>query len=174
MNFKELLFIISIALVASWTFDYFFMRKTVVTVEEAQSGQSFVAPKHPEALKPINTEINFLDVKRSVEPVETEIETKHANLVFSTDGAVLTRLEFKRKLDGYQQVLTTIFPLVNTEKQKATLLVAFDQETPFYFDLVDSTDTQDTIELTYKATWSGNTVRKKFIIFKDTHQIDLE
>jgi YidC/Oxa1 family membrane protein insertase len=174
MNIKELLLVVGLALVTTWGIEYlFFDKKPATESTTVTSGQSFVAPKTPQDIKPLNVEVDFLDVKRGAPVVTTQIDTQHAQLVFSTDGASLERLEFKRHMDGWPQTLTTIFPVASTEREKRCFLVALEQETPFYYTLVSNQDVGNAVELMYQAEVKGTTVKKKFIVYKDSCKIDL-
>lgn len=172
MKFKDLLLPISLALVTTWAIQYFFFGGSG-SADQCQSGASFTAPKTKRELKPRNTEIDFVDVSRTKEAVKTNVETKGARLVFSSDGASLERLEFKQISAGAGS-LTTIVPGSETEKENRAFLVAFEAKTPYFYDLVNRAETDDKIELIYQAPYEDGTIEKKFSVYKNTYKIDLE
>jgi len=167
MNRKELIGIVIMSLLTTWLMEYFlFNRKPVST--EVKSGQSFVAPE-----RPLNVEVDFMDERRAQHPVKTEIETAHANMLFSSLGASLERLEFKREHNGKDDILTTVFPVNATEREKRCFLVALNQNTPYFYDLVSHKDFSDTVELVYSADATDARITKTFVVHKATDKIDL-
>lgn len=172
MNIKELLLIVTLALVTTWGIEYLFFNKSKQV--GLQSGQSFVVPESQQAvLKPLNTEIDFIDGKRPAPAVHTEVETDYARLVFSTDGASLERLEFKRELGGVPQPLNTIFPLAATEREKRCFLVALPEKTPYFYTFIDQKNVGDDVEITYQAETDAVILKKTFTVYKHTHQLGL-
>lgn len=173
MNLKELLVIVTLALVTTWGIEYLFFSKGKQP-EGLQSGQSFEVPESQKAiLKPLNTEIDFVDGKRPAPAVHTEVETDYANLVFSTDGATLERLEFKREVGGVPHSLTTIFPVSSTDREKRCFIVALDEKTPYFYSLIDQKNVGDDVQLTYHAETDAVIVKKIYTIYKHTHQLGL-
>jgi len=174
MNIKELLLIVGLALATTWSIEYFFFNKRTSGYDpKERSGQSFVAPKVKHELKPLNVEIDFLDKKRSAPPVISEIETDKARFTFSTDGACLERLEFKRKNNNKESIITTIFPFAVTEREKRFFLVALDKKTPYFYELIKRNEDDSTTNLTYQASFSSGIIQKSFKIFHDKNRIDL-
>jgi YidC/Oxa1 family membrane protein insertase len=178
MNIRELLLVLALALGTSWGLQYFIQNRTNVVAPEGgspQSGQRFTAPKNTEieVHKPINVEIDFLDVKSSRIPVVTTLDTTHARYEFSADGAVLNSIEFKRNWGGKQGYLATIFPPASPDKERGAFLVALQEKTPFYFELLDKKEESDRFVLTYRAKLDSGTLTKQFVVFKDMYRIDL-
>jgi YidC/Oxa1 family membrane protein insertase len=178
MKFKEMLLPLSLALLTTWVFQYFFFSKEPAqdSGEKSSSGQRFVAPKKPEILvnKPLNVEIDFLDAKATRKSVTTELETEHALYEFSNDGAIISRLEFRRNWGGKQGFLSTIFQPTVFQKERGTFLIAFDEKTPFYFDLIGNVEQEDCFILSYKAHFDGGELVKKFTVYKKMYRLDME
>jgi YidC/Oxa1 family membrane protein insertase len=172
MKFKDFIFPITLALITTWAIQYFFFGGSN-SAEQTQSGQSFTAPKTRKELKPRNTEVDFVDVPRTKDALKTSVETKGARLTFSSDGAFLEKLEFKQISSGAGS-LATIEPVSDTERETRALLLAFEQKTPFFYDLISRNETEDKIELVYQAPWEDGVVKKKFDIYKNTYKIDLD
>lgn len=177
MKIREILFILSLALITTWAFQYFLgvKQQADINIEQAKSGQRFTAPKVPEIQvhKPLNREIDFIDVKPTRKTIITKIETNDVRYEFSNDGASLHRLEFLRNWGGKKSYLTTIFPPNALEKEKSGFLVALNTETPYYFDLIDKKENDDQFILSYKASFNGGTIHKTFTIYKKIHRLDL-
>jgi len=175
MNFKELLLIAGFALCTLWTIEYFVGGKKTDTQEQGGpvAGQSFIAPTTHQELKPVNTEVGFIDTKRPAAATLTEVETEHAQLLFSTDGASLERLRFKRQLGDAQSTLVTIFPPTDTERENRCFLVGLAEKTPYYYTLVDRVNRGDATDVIYEAETHDAVIRKTFTVYKTTYKLDM-
>ncbi len=178
MKFKELLVPLTLALLTTWALQYFFsMRESAEVPKDAQqSGKRFAAPQKEEiqVRKPLNLEIDFLDAKPTRKPIVTSLETAKTRYEFTTDGAALARIEFKRNWGGKQGYLATVHPPSAVEKEKSSFLVALPEKTPFYFEFVDKKEEADRFILSYKTPIDGGMLFKTFTVFKNEYRIDLE
>jgi YidC/Oxa1 family membrane protein insertase len=175
MNIKDFLLPLGIALISFWFIQYFFLGKQQLSPDGlVKSGQHFVAPQAAQAAKPLNTEIDFIDMKRPAQAAQTEVETDGARYIFSTVGASLERLEFKRQVGKEWLTIDTIFPPNEYEKEQRCFLVALDEKTPYYYHLVDRKEDENDVTLMYRTDFGDCTIEKKFIIFKHSYQLDLE
>lgn len=175
MNFKELVLPLSLALLTTWGVHHFFFSSSAEQdAQGVKSGQGFIAPKTKQELKPLNTEIDFIDTERQKPAERSEVETKDARLVFSTDGATLEVLEFKHVANCPACPIQTIVAAAESEKENRCFLVALGEKTPFYYDLVERKEEQDSVQLVYQAPFENGTVTKKFVVYKNTFKIDLE
>lgn len=172
MNIKDMLVVVGFALLMTWGVDYVILsRYRVDQPEGVKSGQSFSAPERDHIVKPFNLDVNFTKAKKVLPEVITEVVTDWAELTFSTDGAALERLEFKHSGDINTNI-TTIYPEINRDDK--AFLVAFDQATPYYFNLSKKDETADAISLTYEVSSDNNLfLRKRFVINKQLCKIDL-
>ncbi len=173
MNPKEIIIPFIFALVSVWLFQTYFGSK----VPEAQdlSGAQYQAPvSGVEVHKPLNLEIDFLDTKPSgYRFVKTTLETDDAKYVFSTEGASLQEVEFKRSFGNTQRWLQTIFPPNQYEREERCFLVALDQMTPYYYQLKDQKEDELSYTLIYESEVAQRAlVKKTFTIFKKEYRID--
>ena len=173
MNLKDLIIPMLFVILGTWAIQFFFFNKPAPQ-EGVRTMSSFTAPTGTQECKPINTEIDFIDLKRTAEPVITQVQTKGANLYFSTDGASLDRLEFKRQINKKEYTIDTVFPLTDTDRHNRCFLVAYDFKTPFFYTLVSNQSIGDTNVLTYRVENDDATFTKIYTIYKNTYQIDLE
>lgn len=173
MNLKELIVPLIFATLGTWAIQYFFFNKPTVQ-EGVRTMSSFTAPTGVQEAKPLNTEVDFIDSKRTSEPMITLVKTDGCNLYFSTDGASLDRLEFIRKSGAKSYTIDTVFPVVDTERENRCFLVAYDFKTPFFYTFEGQQDVGDTTELTYAAETDEALLTKIFTVYKHTFQIDLE
>ena len=177
MNLRELLIPFSLALLTTWAIQHFFNFRTPKseTTTEQEQGAFVQAPKtdHIEVHKPLNIEIDFLDKISSKKPVITKIESDKARYVFSTEGASLESLEFKRKWGNSEGYLSTVFAPSATEREKRCFLIAFENKTPYSYELVTHKPTQDIVTLLYSADFEDGTISKEYKVFKDKYLIEL-
>lgn len=175
MRFKDLLLPMVLALATTWLIQHFVLDRFFGTPGSttAQAGKSFKAPTSPQELKPLNLEVDFIDTKRPKKEVETVLETPHATYEFSSDGASLERLTFKRQLDGKMGSITTLFPSPDGEREDRLFLVALDQKTPYYFELTNLEQNDAQFVLTYQADFGDGVMTKVFTVYKDSYKIDL-
>jgi YidC/Oxa1 family membrane protein insertase len=178
MKIKDLLMPFALALITTWALQYFFSTKekeTDIAKDGKQSGQRFVAPQKSEIAvhKPLNLEIDFLDVRAAKKPTITSLETENAQYEFTTNGAALARIEFKHNWSGKEGYLATIHPPSILEKENSTFLVALAKETPFYYELTDQKEEADRFILTYQTALENGILFKTFTVFKKEYRIDL-
>lgn len=173
MNLKELIVPLIFAVLGTWAIQYFFFNKPTAQ-DGARSMSSFTAPASPQEERALNTEIDFIDVKRTVHPTVTQVQTDGAIFHFSTDGATLDRLEFKRKSDKKEYTIDTIMPLTDADRENRCFLVAYDFKTPFFYTMQGQQEVGDTTVLTYTAETDDALMTKIFTIYKHTCQVDLE
>jgi len=173
MNLKDILMVTAFAFLSMMVVDRLILsRFAQPEQEEVRSGQTFSAPQTNQVIRPINTEIDFIDDKRVYPEVVTEVQTAWAKLTFSSDGASLERLEFIREESGQVQHFVTVHPAVSRE-QKA-FLVALDEKTPYFFKLVERKEHEHATELIYEGSFGDGILRKHFIIQKEICKIDMQ
>ncbi len=176
MNYKDLLIPIFFAFIVTLGFNYFVGDRLIKKregAEQVRSGDRYIAPQTQER-KPLNKEIDFIDTKAPRSEEKTEIETPIASYRFTDYGAALEYFAFKRKIDGQEQILTSILPTSPLEREGRCFLIAFDEKTPFYFNKIDQQESDNRFVITYQARTDEAEITKKFIILKDSFKIDLE
>jgi len=169
MNFKDLIMPFTFALVSTLALQYFFFPNK----RSGEVESTFVAPKERKEYKPLNTEVDFFDVERPRHPNMTDVETSWGVLSFSTDGASLESLDIKRELGGEITTVRTIFPVSETEREDRCFLIGLQEKTPFYYSLDSFDDNERNYSLVYHADNDECSVRKTFIIDKESSKIDL-
>ena len=169
MNIKDLIVPISLAFVSIIALNYFFPSNRVK--EESES--TFLAPKEKKSYKPLNIEVDFYDQNRTVPAGLTECITDWGYLTFSTEGASLDSIDFKRESNGHIKTIRTVFPVTDTEKANRCFLVALQDATPFYYTLLSAEENENAYELIYAGGNDECVIQKRFDIDKRKPQIDL-
>lgn len=157
-----------------WAVDRFIMSRFKTAPEceaEVRSGQVFVAPEKVQIAYPLNHTITVVDGRRQISEQKTKISTQWANLVFSSDGAVLDRLEFKEGMYGVNVPIDTIFP--SADRTDRTFMVALAGKTPYAYTLVGESEDDQVARVTYESAYDEGVIRKQFIVYKQICKIDL-
>lgn len=175
MNFKEMIVPFVLAFTAAWAIQHFVLNKFMPSGQTGtEKVATFVAPQTELACKPLNMEVDFIDTTKTPKTDRSLIDTVWGQAVFSTEGASLERLTFKRIVDGSELTLSTVEPVASTEKEDRCFLVAFEDKTPFYYDLIDRRENDTQIQLVYQAAMDNAVIRKTFTIYKNVYKIDLK
>lgn len=171
---KDLLTKMAVVLCTFWLIDRFVMsrfRGDDRCDQKVRSGQTFSAPDKKQIVQPLNHEIDFIDVRRTAQEQKSKITTSWGQLLFSSEGAALERLEFSRHVNGVNVPITTIFPA--TEREDKAFLIALDEKSPYYYSLVHERERDDAFELAYEGNFGDGHIRKRFIVYKDICKMDL-
>jgi YidC/Oxa1 family membrane protein insertase len=176
MKSKDLLLFFVTALIITFALQWWFSPHQTEGTGELQAGQRFRAPSPQEAqaCKPLNLEIDFAEDVSKEKPILTTIDTDSARYVFSTEGASLQLLEFRRNWAGKDGYLATVFPPAYIDRDRRCFLVAFPERSPYNFTLVSTTETEDFHIIHYQASLGKGILQKVFTVFKDKYQIDVE
>ena len=167
MKFKDYLVPIGLTVITFVLINkFFFSSPTEVNSLQTRSGEQFSSPT-------LNREIDFVDEKRRGRAEKTEVETDLAKFVFTTDGGTLDRLEMKRTTNGTTKLINTVFPVDFTRREDSCFLVALDEKTPFYYDFVDTKETESEIKVHYRYSSADVNVDKIYTIFKETNKVNL-
>lgn len=170
MNIKDMLLPILLAVASMWLMQY------VIGPRDQQTGKAgteFIAPVTAQSVKPLNLEVDFVDVTPKREVIITQIETPNATWSFSNNGAIVESLVYKRVNGSVEQIFNTITPSI--EKDQGAFLLALTGlgETPYYYDLVNKETSDGKTSLTYQVDTSKATIIKKFELFHDSYRLDV-
>lgn len=175
MNFKEAILPLSFALITTFAIQYFFFSKQVpeTPTDSVRSGQSFQALAHEAMVKPLNTEIDFVD--DTAQPIEsTVIKTPHYTATFSSANGALEQLAFKHMVNGKHEELITLVPPESTEREKSAFIVALNADTPYFYKLDNVIKQDKQTIIAYSANAPAGHITKQYIIHDDTYALDLK
>ena len=77
-------------------------------------------------------------------------------------------------INGRQERLGVIFPTDDLTRERKCFLVACDEKTPYFYDLVDRTEDETSVRLVYQSSQKNVSIRKTFTVYKYLHQIDFK
>lgn len=174
MKLQDILVQGTLIFCAVWAINYFFSPKKSNDTQEIRSGQSFTAMPNAQMCKPMNTEIDFFDNEKvDVEKLET-IQGHSSFYELSSFGASLDRLTFKRDLGGQEGDLTTIFPQNSVSREKRAFLVALNEQTPYYFRLVDKVIENGITKVVFEASTEQARMIKTYRFNETTYEMGLD
>lgn len=172
MNIKDFIIPMALATLAVVGIRYYYSGTSVGSSDSA-GATSFTAPKVKQEYEPLNKEIEFIDTPRTAPEQTTAVETTWGHLIFSTDGATLKQLAFKRMIDGKEQLINTI-DTADTQQEDRCFLIALQAKTPYFYTLVDRKYSDDAVELRYEAALDAGRLAKTFIVYKHRCEVDLK
>ena len=174
MNIKEWIVPIAFAALTTWALNHFVLDHFFGHKDGSNpSGKvSFVAPVE-DVERPLKVDIDFLDNEKKLEEKTLEVKTSWVRLTFSNYGAVLSNAKFTHPSSQTIDMVQTIDQPSFESREQACFLVAFNEMTPYYYQLVDQQQDDEKITCVYKNRSSKADIEKTFIIYKDKHQIDL-
>lgn len=170
MNFKDLLFPFSLAILSTLAVQYFFKRN----IEPIKTGSEFNAPINKDAAEPLNLEIDYSDKKSEKAIQVSDVDTLNSNIKLTSEGGAIEYLAFKRSLAGKPGILSVIEP--GALKEQKGFIVALDglNATPYYYDLIEFKKENDYTTLIYKSETDKVTIYKQFFISNFNYNIKLK
>ena len=171
MTFKDMLGPLVLALVITFGIQYFW---------GSGNGEKAVSQVHditqqadPDIVgfKAQDYEIDFVDTKpKDFKAISTPVETSYGTFVFSTEGAAIEKAVFVR----HEKKKVQDFDTFESHGQEDRMfLLAFQEKTPYYFDLVSHDDKDDVVTLQYRSKFDQGTLTKEYIVYKDINKVDL-
>ncbi|MGC2310617.1 MAG: membrane protein insertase YidC [Candidatus Babeliaceae bacterium] len=168
-----LLFGFLVVISMQWIHQMFFARQGT-NPQEPLAGQIVKAPVSEQVLKPINTEIDFFDVKPdSYKEIETSIDTQDLQVVLNSEGASLVQIYVKHHVNDTQKLIPLLEPITGLPREGRAFLVGLNEKTPYYFTLVEDITQNDTQRVTYTAQTDEAVITKTYIFYKTLCKIDL-
>lgn len=175
MNIKNLIASVIFAVVTTTAIQYFINNWFLKKDDQAgqiKSGQTFVAPETMIQTQPLNRAVDFIDsdLKSDKHAQETHIKTDAADYYFTSHGALLEKVIFKRTTNSLE------IPVTFSQKTDANVknfLVALNTKTPFIYQIKERASLPSVEKIVYQASVADADIEKEFVIFKDKFQVDL-
>lgn len=174
---KKLLTALVLSIATIFLFNYF-TNKNVSSQPagvpaDIRSGQGYVVPSAQDLARPLNTEIDFWDKKITQKEEIKTFETDLYAVSFSNYGAVLSQIEFKKHVGKNGLPLRTIHHKGFYEREESAFLLALNEKTPYFYNLVDTKDLEDRIEVVYQVELDGWKIVKHYIFYKKSYKLNL-
>jgi len=184
---KKLLIALALSLGTVWVFHHYASKKlesveqsgSVVVGQQQQTvvpGQPIKVPTTQELYKPLDTEVNFAQTKLTHPEDIIEVQTDQCLATFSTYGAVLTSLAFKKHIGKNGTPLKTVSNKSNFDLElikKGCFLLAINDQTPVVYSLVSRQDKADATELVFKAQTHQWDIYKTYVLKKQGYHINV-
>lgn len=174
MNIKEWIVPITFAALTTWALNHFVLDQFFPrnNVQDPAGKVSFISPVE-DVERPLKVEIDFLDNEKVLDEKTLEVETSWSTLTFSNYGGVLSNAKFAHTSSQTIDMVETIDQPSVELRERACFLVAFDEMTPYYYQLTNHQQDDEKITFIYKVRSPRADIEKTFIVYKDKHQIDL-
>jgi YidC/Oxa1 family membrane protein insertase len=173
MNIKDFILPLALALLGAWAVQHFIITPWFGGPLKG-AATSFEVPVSQEACKPLNMEVDFIDNEESDKIAQlTIVDTQWGQAVFSTAGASLEQLIFKRTIDGQKQLISTISSSSKVEREERCFLAAFQDKTPYNYRLIEHRERSDNVIIVYQADSPHGTINKSFIVYKELNKVDV-
>ena len=121
----------------------------------------------------LNRSIDFDCEPQDIKATTTIVESPLATWTFSTHGASLEQLTYKREQQDGATLLPVMQEVADHEREKRAFLVALDGKTPYYYQLKSVTEDTAKAVITYTATSAHATIEKIYTVHKDSFQLDV-
>ena len=176
---KKLLFVIIMSVGTMFIFNYYMKNnqeqsRATGAPENIRAGQAYRVPSTPNLNRPINTEIDFSDKKITTNEEIKTFDTDYCSVSFSNYGGVVSGIEFKKHLGKNDYPLRTIVKKSFYEREQSAFILALDEKTPFFYNLIDSKVFDDHVDVVYQAVTDNWIIKKSYTIYKDSYKIDLK
>jgi YidC/Oxa1 family membrane protein insertase len=175
MNFKELAILLGISFAVTFLVQNFLVKKIVEKSPEQSivAGESFTAPKVQEVMKPLLFDVDFDDTQTSIAGQPFDVQTSMFQVQFSSDGGSIERLACKRKSGTLERIIPIMYAASQGNRSKKAFLVALNQKTPVFYELIDHHEDDNAIMVTYCAHNSISTITKTYTVSKKKYEIGL-
>ena len=157
MNFRELIFPITLSALSVWAINSFFTQTSSENTEPRAGQQLKVVPS-PEAARPLFKEVHL---EKACIPTHQEITAGASSIIIDEETASISALRITRSR-GHSDVL---LPIIESDHPTRTaFLVAFDEKAPCSFTLADRQDDAEKCTLIFKGSYKESLINKKITI----------
>ncbi len=139
---------------------------------DRRSGGSIVVEEDSHLRGPIQTTVDFDDATLQRTYTEQHIATPLAEYTFANATGSAASWTFVHPADMHTEITT--LAMTSYAWEQYAFLLALDVQTPFYYELVDVQEQEQSKRITYRANSEQARIVKTYTIYQDTHQIDLE
>lgn len=176
MKIKDFIVPLALVLVSTWfaqsLVNYYLGDKKAEESVEVKSGQSFMAPKKEQLVKPLMTEVDFLDADVNCKAERFMVSTQRVLAQFNPCGAALTQVTSK-KLSGIEEKPLTFIDAPAQEREKLAFLVALEEKTPLNYELVSNKQEAGVYTVLFRVVSAVAVIEKEFKLYDDSYKIDL-
>lgn len=166
MNIKDLILPFILAVLTTWAIQHFFFSPKAV------DQYRFTAPQSTVACNPLQKTISLGRDERKTETIKI-ITTDWGFCEFSSQGAVLNRLEFNHAVDGKSELLSTIFPSAELAAEYRAFMVGLDTDTPRSYQIADFQENSESATIVFQGNSEHGALTKTFVVNKKINKVDL-
>jgi len=178
MKIKEYLIPLGFVVISTWFVQnlvFYYTGNGVIAEEKVdiKAGQSFVAPKKEQLIKPLVTEIDFVDTEINCQKPPITVNTERAIVEFSSCGGAIAKFTVKN-IAGIDQEQFTLFNIQQPqERERLAFLVALQDKTPLNYELTKQSYENGVHTLIFRAQSAAATIVKEFRLYDASYKLDL-
>lgn len=182
---RKMIFVLAMSFMTLFAFNYFF-KSPPSGYDAPQTGMrsgEFYSVLSQEELSAqqeqatlITREIDFIDTDTIAKHPEvlTTVQSNVQTVQFTNYGGTIASIAYPQRRDKFGLPLQSITHKEFDQREESCLLLAMQEETPFFYTLIGKTESDDFIEVSYQASWKEWLVTKTFLVDKDEHRIRLK
>jgi len=174
---RKFLFAMFLSFFTVWFVQYYFLEKhppTGPSSEQVVPGQAYKVPTQQELNQPLNLEVDFIDKKITQKEDVVQLSTDYSVLSFSNYGGVLSSIDFKDYRGKNKTYLRTVHKKSFYEREQIFFLLALEEKTPYFYNLVCKEELDNKFILSYQAEVNGWLIKKNYIIYKQNYRLDVD
>ena len=133
----------------------------------------FVAPISKAEQEPLLLEVDFKDDQAGQPTPPVVIETAYGQLSFSNEGGTLSNERFVRHNSHTTQDFVVLSEDTLLERESRPFLIALDEKSPFYYELKELVQDENTAKITYTVKADQGVIEKTFTVDKLQPKLDL-
>lgn len=137
------------------------------------SGQMFKAPVSRLEVMPLAKEIDFVDDHKAGFGQDVIVQTPLCDYAFSTDGAILSGITYKKHIGREGVPLTTLYKGGDEEREQGCFTLALDH-TPQLFSLRGNKKTDRGHEIAFQAEVDDWKITKTYTVLNDSYALNLD
>jgi len=172
MKLQELLVPAALAFLVMWGMNQLFFGRQGTAPGEVKPGQRVQVAESAEVQRPLKMEIDFVDSQLAAPNVLSQAAGYQSTYTFSTCGAAVDKLMFRRMLGGREAELATITP-PGVARETRGFLVVFDGPSPLAYTLQQRRDEPEASVLVFVGESPEVRVTKEYWVSKSRYTIDL-
>lgn len=177
MKIKDFIVPAALVVVSTWfaqsLVNHYLDKKETEAPVEVKAGQSFVVPKKEQLIKPLMTEVDFLEADTPCKDKAITVSTARLQAQFSHCGAAITELTSKKLTGVEEKPLTFIDAQPYSERERLAFLLAFEEKTPLNYELVSQAQDKGIHTIRFRATAATAVIEKEFRLYDDSYKLDI-
>lgn len=167
-----------LAVASVWLLQFFMHRNQAPQVGAHQAsavGGAVKVPSVEQLHKPLTLDVAFAKEKNPKREELVRVSTDFVTATFTAFGGTLDSISYKEHMGKNKKPLKTVYHQNGynaDQRYKQPFLLAFEKDTPYFYDLVEQKASGSKEIVVFQAKYSGWLIRKVYHIHREGYQID--